>query len=129
MFKLAIACLCLAFVCAAPPPSSHGKNDAHIVNQESDLDIGGKYHYSFETSDGTKAAQTGELKTIGNEAGGASKGFYEYNDGGVVYRVDYTADENGFVATGAHIPAIPEPIARALKWAAEHPYKEPERKH
>ena len=123
MFKLAIICACFLAVYAAPP-------DTQIVHQESDLDVGGKYHYSFETSDGTKASQAGELRQVGNEVGGVASGTYEYTDkDGGHFKVTYTADENGFVATGPHIPGIPEPIARALKWAAEHPYKEPERKH
>ncbi|KAF5298369.1 hypothetical protein FQR65_LT01147 [Abscondita terminalis] len=125
MFKLVIACAFLAVVCGAPASEKH----VEILSQESSVDADGKYHYKFASGDGTKAEQSGELKKIGNEAGVVSQGYYEYQDGGVTFKVTYTADENGFVATGDHIPVIPEIIARALKWAAEHPYKEPERKH
>ncbi|KAB0794517.1 hypothetical protein PPYR_11356 [Photinus pyralis] len=127
MFKLIVICTCIVGSIAAPPPSQ--TQTAEIVQQESDLDVGGKYHYKFATSDGTKAEQHGELKQIGNEAGATATGFYEYTDNnGTVFKVTYTADENGFVASGDHIPGIPEVIARSLKWAAEHPYKEPEQK-
>lgn len=39
----------------------------------------------------------------------------------------YVADQNGYVATGTHIPtppAIPEYILRAAEWAKTHPYKD-----
>lgn len=56
-------------------------------------------------------------------------GSYEYKgDDGQLYHVEYTADENGFVPQGPHLNLVPEPIARSLKWNAEHPYKEDELK-
>ncbi|KAF2905759.1 hypothetical protein ILUMI_00419 [Ignelater luminosus] len=102
-----------------------------IVSQESSVEADGHYHYSYESGDGSKATQDGELKEVDKEhAGEAVVGSFEYKgDDGQTYHVEYTADENGYVPHGDHIPAIPEAIARALKWAEEHPYKEPEQKH
>ncbi|KAK5646585.1 hypothetical protein RI129_005049 [Pyrocoelia pectoralis] len=125
MFKVIVISACILASIAAPPP----EQVPQIIEQESEVDVGGKYHYKFATSDGTKAEQQGELKQIGNEVGGIASGFYEYTDNnGTHYKVTYTADEHGFVATGDHIPGIPEAIARGLKWSEEHPYKEPEQK-
>lgn len=48
-----------------------------------------------------------------------AKGFYTYTGpDNVVYTVHYTADENGFVAQGDHLPTpppLPEALVRALE--------------
>lgn len=102
------------------------ESDVQIVSQESEVFPEGKYHYSFETSDGTKAVQDGELKGTGEEAGNAIHGSYTYHtDDGQTFQVEYTADENGYQPHGEHIPTVPEYIAKALKYIEEHPYVEP----
>lgn len=103
--------------------------DASIVSQESEVLPEGKYHYKFETSDGTKAEQDGELHGTGEEAGNAIHGSYTYHsDDGQTFNVEYTADENGYQPHGEHIHAIPELIQRALTYIEQHPYVE-EKKH
>lgn len=60
------------------------------------------YHYLYETSDGQikeetgSVAENGILKVVGS---------YSYiSDDGKTYSVRYTSDENGFRASGEHLP-------------------------
>merc|ERR1712071_349408 len=59
--------------------------------------------------------EEGEQKQIGDkpeEVGTVSRGSYSYELEGVTYTVNWVADENGFQASGAHLPVAP-PHARS----------------
>ena len=63
---------------------------------------------SFEVDDGTRIVESGEQKQVTVEdAGTVSRGQYTYVYEGVRYTVDWVADENGYVATGDHLPKAP----------------------
>ncbi|CAG5040123.1 unnamed protein product [Parnassius apollo] len=80
------------------------ESNAKIVNQDSDLDVN-NYRYSYLTENGISAGESGIVDPTENGGGSRVKGFYEYyGTDGTKYRVDYTADENGFHPTGAHLP-------------------------
>ncbi|XP_011692966.1 PREDICTED: flexible cuticle protein 12-like isoform X2 [Wasmannia auropunctata] len=86
----------IAGVLAAP------QGDITIVKQEEVNNIGvGGYHFSYEQSDGQKREETAELKNEGtdDEHLAVVGSFSFVAPDGHTYRVDYTADENGFHPT------------------------------
>lgn len=65
-----------------------------------------KFYFRYETSDGSHREESAELKNAGSEKEAlAVHGSYEYvGTDGVIYKVTYVADENGYRASGEHIP-------------------------
>lgn len=62
----------------------------------------GDYAYEYETQNGIAA---GESQIVQPDNVQRRTGFYQYpSPDGRIIRVDYTADENGYRATGAHLP-------------------------
>ncbi|XP_063366565.1 pupal cuticle protein 36a-like [Cydia amplana] len=89
------------------------ERNAAILRQDSQND-GETYSYAYETENGIYAEESG-VATNGVEA----QGSYSYTgDDGQVYTVRYTADQNGFVPVGDHLPTpppVPEEILKALE--------------
>ncbi|KAL7306044.1 hypothetical protein TKK_0001508 [Trichogramma kaykai] len=75
----------------------------------------GNYRYSYETGNGIQVQEQGQSR--GNAE--AVSGSYSYTGpDGQVYTINYTADETGFHAQGAHIPTpppIPPEIQRGIE--------------
>ncbi len=76
---------------------------------------------SYQTGNGILGEERGAIKNRGspdNEIN-AVQGYYSYPGlDGVQYTITYTADENGFVPQGAHLPTpppVPTEILRALE--------------
>ncbi|VVC96188.1 cuticle protein 3-like [Leptidea sinapis] len=94
-------------------PRAGLERNAAILRSVSDANENG-YHYAYDTENGIQAEETG-VENNGNQA----QGGYSYTgDDGQVYSVRYTADVNGFQASGAHLPTpppVPEAIAKALQ--------------
>lgn len=73
---------------------------------------------SYETGNGIKAQEEGELKPGGEEGIQSAVGSFSYTaPDGTEIKLEYTADENGFVPVGDHLPTpppIPPEIQKAL---------------
>lgn len=95
---------------------------AKILSQENIIDAQGKYHWNFESSDGSKSEQEGDLVSEGDTTEEVVKGSFEYHgDGDDVYKVSYVADARGYRPEGDHIPKVPPLIQRALDLLATLP--------
>ncbi|KAF5293138.1 hypothetical protein FQA39_LY13748 [Lamprigera yunnana] len=111
---------------ASPIPVSTRYNpekyvDGHwkIIRQSDEAGDDG-YHWLYETENGITAEESGKLANKGTEKEGMkAKGFYQYTGpDNVLYTIGYTADENGYVAVGNHIPT-PPPIPIEIKRSLE----------
>lgn len=63
-------------------------------------------YFRYATSNNIQAVESGELRQGGSEGAYLVKrGSYSFvGSDGVTYTINYTADENGFRAEGAHLP-------------------------
>lgn len=63
------------------------------------------FQYAYETSNGIRAQEAGQLKQIGRDAAIVTQGSYSYvSPEGEPVSISYIADENGYQPTGSHIP-------------------------
>ncbi|XP_055629606.1 cuticle protein CP14.6-like [Toxorhynchites rutilus septentrionalis] len=112
--KLYIASLLVAVAFAAPPRHSTGGRttgdaDATILAQDSVINEDGSYAYNYETSNGIRANQRSQ------DGIRASGQFGFVAPEGVDIQLSYTADENGFVPQGAHLPIEPPAPDHVIK--------------
>jgi len=94
-----------------------------IVSSTREMNDDGSYSFSFESEDGTKVEESGSQKQVGEtpeETGTVSKGSYSFTDPeGNVLTVNWVADENGFQATGDHLPTPPPMPEHVVKLLAD----------
>ncbi|KAL1516639.1 hypothetical protein ABEB36_000524 [Hypothenemus hampei] len=86
-----------------------------ILKFNADNNGEGSYRYNYETANSISAEEQGEARGEGTHA----RGSYSYiSPEGERISITYTADENGFVPQGSHIPTpppIPEAILKSLQ--------------
>lgn len=123
----------MAFFALTSAASVSKEEPIPILRQELDVGFDGTYHNSFETGNGILVEEHGVLKNAGVKDAEVAEvvGSVSYTaPDGTPISLKFVANENGYVAEGAHLPvaplppAIPAAIARALEWIAAHP--EPE---
>ncbi|CAB3364636.1 Hypothetical predicted protein [Cloeon dipterum] len=102
---------------AAAPIYRSPEANAAILTYNNDHGINGDYRYSYSTSNGIQSQEQGYLKNPGTQAEAqVAQGSYSYTGpDGIVYTVNYIADENGFRAEGLHLPTPPPLPAHAIE--------------
>lgn len=115
----------IAVAAAGLLPTQQASSDAQaqvlrsesIVNPES-------FQYVYETSNGIRGQEAGQLKQIGESQGIATQGEFSWNSpDGQPIQFSFVADENGYQPQGDFLPTpppIPEAIVRTLRYLAEH---------
>ncbi|XP_063385628.1 pupal cuticle protein 36-like [Cydia fagiglandana] len=94
-------------------PQAAADRNAEILRYDNQND-GETFSYNFETSNGISAEESG-VATNGVQAQG---GFSYTGDDGQFYKISYTADENGYLPQGDHLPTpppIPDEILRSIE--------------
>ncbi|XP_061720785.1 collagen alpha-2(I) chain-like [Cydia pomonella] len=94
-------------------PQAAADRNAEILRYDNQND-GETFSYHFETSNGISAEESG-VATNGVQAQG---GFSYTGDDGQFYKITYTADENGYLPQGDHLPTpppIPDEILRSIE--------------
>ncbi|XP_023029436.1 endocuticle structural glycoprotein ABD-5 isoform X2 [Leptinotarsa decemlineata] len=88
-----------------PKPQYPNYRESKIVKHENNMGLS-NYNFSYETSDGSQRQEEAELTNAGSEKEAlVVHGSYTYvGTDGVTYKVTYVADENGYRASGEHLP-------------------------
>ncbi|XP_068633708.1 cuticle protein CP14.6-like [Battus philenor] len=121
------AILAIVAVAAADSLVRSPEADAPILKQDADV-FPDKYQFSYETGNGISASESGVLKNVGREDEALEvQGGNQYTGpDGVVYKIVYVANENGYQPQGAHLPVppppqeIPEYILRSIEYNRLH---------
>merc|ERR1712243_358973 len=120
MKSMTLFAVFLAVAAAAPAPQE-STPVILIVKQTQNHDTEKQeYSFSYETENGISVSESGVQKQIADkpeEAGIVSQGKFSYPEEGVTYTITWVADENGFQATGDHLPTpppMPEHVVKIL---------------
>ncbi|KAK4019065.1 larval cuticle protein LCP-22 [Daphnia magna] len=121
--KFLVLIALVAVAAAAPAKLDDEKKPIEIISSNSEMNADGSYSFDFESADGTKVQESGNQKQVGpkpEDIGTVSKGSYSFTTpDGVVLTVNWVADENGFQATGDHLPTPPPMPEHVVKMLAD----------
>ncbi|XP_031637041.1 flexible cuticle protein 12-like [Contarinia nasturtii] len=83
--------------------------DASAETLRNDATVGiDSFQYAYETSNGIKAEEQGQLKTIGTEQAIVTQGLYSWiSPDGQTFTLKFVADENGYQPVADHLPVAP----------------------
>merc|ERR1712011_78182 len=122
MKSMILFAIFLAVAAAAPAPEEAAPVIL-IVKQTQNHDTEKQeYSFSYEAENGISVSESGKQKQFGDkpeDAGIISQGKFSYPEEGVTYTVTWVADENGFQATGDHLPVAPPMPEHVVKMLAD----------
>merc|ERR1712071_325514 len=121
MKSMILIAVFLAVAAAAPAPQE--SQPILILKQSQNHDTEKQiYSFSYKTENGLSVSESGVQKQIGDkpeEAGTVSQVKYSYPEDSVTYTITWVADENGFQATGDHLPTPPPMPEHVVKMLAD----------
>ncbi|XP_022814231.1 larval cuticle protein LCP-14-like [Spodoptera litura] len=105
---------------------------AQVLRSDYAQSPNGDFQYVYETDNGISGQASGAVKVFGkDEVALEVSGSNSFKSPeGKVYSLSYIANENGYQPQADYLPTPPAPvpipdyIARAIEWAAAHPYNE-----
>merc|ERR1712136_243612 len=112
----------LAVAAAAPAPQEAAPVILIVKQTQSHDTEKQEYSFSYEAENGIPVSESGKQKQFGDkpeEAGIISQGKFSYPEEGVTYTITWVADENGFQATGDHLPVAPPMPEHVVKMLAD----------
>ncbi|XP_065205350.1 endocuticle structural glycoprotein ABD-4-like [Planococcus citri] len=121
--NMQIAIVSALFAVVAAAPQEYYSTPIPILSQKQEISPDGSYYYSYQTGNGIAVDERSQYRALGPEEGTQDvQGYYAYTGpDGVQYAVSYTSGENGFIASGAHLPTPPPLPAELAKAFAEAP--------
>lgn len=108
-----------ALVCIAAAAPQFLQEPIPILKSNAEVNQDGSYKFEYETGNSIQAGENGYLKNAGIPGAEAqiAQGYFQYiSPEGIPIQLTYTADERGFIASGAHLPT-PPPIPAELQKA------------
>ncbi|XP_026273555.1 endocuticle structural glycoprotein SgAbd-3-like [Frankliniella occidentalis] len=125
----------LAVVAARPQQQQQlQQRPIAILSQDAVVNSDGSFHSRFETEDGVRRQEVGQLRQLGGkDVAEVVQGQVQYSDReGNQYDLRFTADENGYHPEGAHLPQpppIPAEIQRSIEYNLAHPEEDESQKY
>merc|ERR1711928_218471 len=105
MKSMILLAVFLAVAAAAPQETKVILIKSQTQNHDTEKQ---EYSFSYETENGISVSESGVQKQIGDNPEGA-----------VTYTITWVADENGFQATGDHLPTPPPMPEHVVKLLAD----------
>lgn len=90
------------------------KTQPQVIHYEFEKELDEGYHLTYKLTDGTYKDEYGSLQKVGDKNILSITGTYSFVENGTTYALTYTSDENGFRASGNHLPKAGTDVAQTI---------------